>query len=407
LRERGVYLITGGLGGIGLELAEYLARTVQAKLVLVGRSGLPPRGEWSAWLEASQETDGISRRIRKVRALEELGAEVLVLRADVSDRRQMEEVFRGAEARFGTIHGVIHAAGVAGGGVIELKTREEAERVLAPKMRGTLVLDVLLRDRKPDFLVLCSSLASIMGGPGRVDYCAANVFMDSMARRNAAGDGVFTVSVNWDTWREAGMAVDASALLGFEDQRRERIEEGILSREGTEAFDRILRQKAPQILVSSTDVGQRTGRAAGSAALTVAHEGGRDRPHRVRHQRPELASDYVAPRNDVEQAVVEAWQELLGFERVGVHDNFFDLGGHSLLATQIANRLRETFGVRLNVEGILEAATVAELSRTIIESETKQGQAEEIARIARSIERMSTGDMLRILHEEKASGGGA
>jgi acyl carrier protein len=196
-------------------------------------------------------------------------------------------------------------------------------------------------------------------------------------------------------------------LLGFEDQRRERIEEGIFSREGMEAFDRILRQKAPQILVSTADLGQRTERAAGSASLTIAHEGDGDRPGRVRHQRPELASDYVAPRNDVEQTVVQAWQELLGFERVGVYDNFFDLGGHSLLATQIANRLRETFGVRLNVEGILEAATVAELSRTIIESETKQGQAEEIARIARSIERMSTGDMLRILHEEKASGGGA
>jgi hypothetical protein len=115
LRDRGVYLITGGLGGIGLEIAGFLLDSVKARLVLVGRSGMPAREEWGAWLDREGETNATSRRIRKVQALEARGGEVLLLQADVSDRRQVEEVLARTEARFGEVNGVVHAAGVAPG----------------------------------------------------------------------------------------------------------------------------------------------------------------------------------------------------------------------------------------------------------------------------------------------------
>ena len=217
LREKGVYLITGGLGGIGLELAQFLVEAVHARVVLVGRTGLPAREEWEGWLSSHGEAESTSRRIRKVQALEASGGEVLVLSADVSDRRQMEDAFAGAEARFGEIHGVIHSAGVAPGGVVQLKTREMAERVLAPKVAGTLVLAALLKERHPDFVVLCSSLASILGVPGQVDYCAANAFQDAFARRQAGLGGHFVLSLNWDTWRQAGMAIEGEAPRAFRE----------------------------------------------------------------------------------------------------------------------------------------------------------------------------------------------
>ncbi|HVG20572.1 MAG TPA: SDR family NAD(P)-dependent oxidoreductase [Blastocatellia bacterium] len=209
LREGGVYLITGGLGGLGLEFAHYLARKVKAKLILLGRSAFPERDEWEQHLSNHDEQNGTSRKIRKIRELEAAGAEVLIVSADVSDRGQMQKSLRLIGEKFGAINGVIHAAGVAGGGMIQTKTAEAAMRVLAPKVSGTVVLDSLLKGADLDFFILCSSLTSILGGFGQVDYCAANAFLDAFAHYKASRSDTFTVSVNWDAWQETGMAVKA------------------------------------------------------------------------------------------------------------------------------------------------------------------------------------------------------
>ena len=133
LRAGGTYLITGGVGGIGLALAEYLAKTVQAKLVLVGRSELP------------------AHQTSRLRALEESGGEVLVCRADVSDKRQMSDVLAATHRRFGPLHGVIHAAGVPGGGVMLLQTPESVEKVFAAKVRGSVGTRRTARGRSAGF----------------------------------------------------------------------------------------------------------------------------------------------------------------------------------------------------------------------------------------------------------------
>jgi acyl transferase domain-containing protein/acyl carrier protein len=216
LRPGGVYLITGGLGGLGLSLAQDLARRAQARLVLVGRSALPPREQWTL---LSQGSDRQARRLRELLALEQLGAEVLVLSADVADPQQMAHVREQAIARFGAVHGIVHAAGVAGGTMVEAHSAQIAARVFAPKVTGTLVLaDVFERDPL-DFLVLCSSVVALVGGLGQVDYCAANAFMDAFASaRSRPGRPVY--SVNWGGWLEVGMAVETEAPAAFRDIER-------------------------------------------------------------------------------------------------------------------------------------------------------------------------------------------
>ncbi|MDQ2695277.1 MAG: SDR family NAD(P)-dependent oxidoreductase, partial [Pseudomonadota bacterium] len=126
LRKHGVYLITGGLGGIGLILAEHLARTVQARLILVCRSALSP-----------------AEHRRQTTALEALGAEVMVAGADVADPVRMQAVLAQAVARFGAVHGVIHAAGVAAGGAIQVSAATAAAQELAAKVEGTRTLAAL------------------------------------------------------------------------------------------------------------------------------------------------------------------------------------------------------------------------------------------------------------------------
>jgi len=223
LREQGVYLITGGLGGLGLVFAEHLAREARARLVLVGRSPLPERAAWDAWLVGHAAADPVSERIRKLRELEAMGAEVLVAHADVADPEPMREALAATRARFGAIHGVIHAAGVAGGGIIQLKTREMAERVLAPKVQGTRVLDALLAEAgEPlDFLLLCSSTVAVLGGFGQIEYCAANNYLDAYARVKSAQPGApFTAAIDWSAWQETGMALNTAPPPSLREAER-------------------------------------------------------------------------------------------------------------------------------------------------------------------------------------------
>jgi len=193
LRPRGVYLITGGLSGIGLELAGHLAQAVQARLVLIGRS--QPRPDV----------------LQRLRSFEGLGAEVLVDSADVADLDQMRAVAARARARFGRIDGVIHAAGVGGGGAVQGRSSDDMAAVLQPKVLGTLVLDAVTKELEPDFVVLCSSLTAVLGGYGQADYCAANAFLDAFAHHKHGLSRTLFTSINWDAWREVGMAARAAA----------------------------------------------------------------------------------------------------------------------------------------------------------------------------------------------------
>ncbi len=209
LRERGVYLVTGGLGGIGHVIAEQLARQVKAKLVLTGRSPLPPRSEWSDYLAAVPSTDSAAKRIRQVQALEALGAEVMVAEADVTNLEDMTAVVRDAKARFGTIHGVVHAAGYVSDGPIQAKTMSQIAEVFAPKVYGTEILDGLFPPGSLELFVLFSSTSTLLAAAGQVDYVAANDFLNAFAHSRTARGDRGTVALQWGIWNEVGMAAAA------------------------------------------------------------------------------------------------------------------------------------------------------------------------------------------------------
>ncbi len=243
LRRGGTYLVTGGLGGVGMALAELLADAGAARLVLLGRSPFPPRAEWPAL--AGRGDDAASAKARRLLALEARGAELLLLAADVADRQAMRRALGEARRRFGPLHGAIHAAGVAGGGLAARRSVDESRAVLAPKVFGTLILAELLAegaedadgsdgsgaddaDSDLDFLVLCSSLNAILGGPGQADYAAANAFLGAFAEASAASAqhcGLRrVVAIDWDAWRGIGMAAPAAKPLRDEPAKPKRDE---------------------------------------------------------------------------------------------------------------------------------------------------------------------------------------
>ncbi|MCE7987528.1 MAG: SDR family NAD(P)-dependent oxidoreductase [Caldilinea sp. CFX5] len=351
LRTEGVYLITGGLGGIGLELARYLAQATQARLALLGRTALPPRDQWPEWIANHEAEDNISQKIRAVQALEAMGAAVLTVAADVVDHDQMRGALDSIEAHFGTLHGVIHAAGVPGGGVLQLATPTTANRVLRPKIQGTLTLDAVLGERQLDFIILCSSLASLLGGAGQSDYCAANAFLDAYAQASARP----MIAVNWDRWQGTGMAAGIETTLdsGWS---------GITREEGVAAFRRILQPLWRQVAVSSVDFRPLLHVPAVNPSV---HRTPSRTQTTATHQRPALATAFALASSTTEQAVVELFEGMLGVAPVGVNDSFFELGGHSLLAIQVLSRLNERLHVQLPIQSIFEAPTASTLAQLI------------------------------------------
>jgi acyl transferase domain-containing protein/thioesterase domain-containing protein/acyl carrier protein len=198
----GIYLITGGLGALGLTVAEHLAREFQARLVLVGRSALPPASQWESALRDAGRPESEKERIRKLIEIRSLAGGMLIAQADVTDLGQMKTAVAQAREQFGRIDGVFHAAGVVDDGPLMLKTATSAARVLDPKVRGTLVLEEALRGESLACFVLFSSVSSILPPAGQVDYAAANAFLDAFAL-NRKGP---VTAVNWGPWSGIGMA---------------------------------------------------------------------------------------------------------------------------------------------------------------------------------------------------------
>ncbi len=375
LRLGGRYLITGGLGGVGFTLAEFLGRTYKARLALVGRTALPARAEWDTWLNSHHENDPVSIRLRRLRELEGTGAELLVLNADVGDSGQMRRAMDQIIEQWGGLDGVFHAAGVAGGGIIALKTPAAMATVMAPKIVGVRNLEKILDGMPLDFIVLFSSLTAIVGEMGQIDYCAANAHLDAFAHRLSTKNRARVVSINWDMWQAEGMAVNPNLPAPLKALRELQLQMAIRPTEGMAALQHILAENtSTQIIVSTTalqDVlDQIQFLAEGKMTAILGAPG---MPHK-RSARPLLATAYVEPDSDIALKLVDIWQRLLGVQPIGIHDDFFELGGHSLLGAQLRNEILDAFKVNIPLRQLFEGSTIAKLAVFVTKELGKQGE---------------------------------
>ncbi|MEH0021902.1 MAG: SDR family NAD(P)-dependent oxidoreductase [Desulfobacter sp.] len=214
LRKNGVYLITGGTGGIGLTLGSFMANAAGANLILTAMPPLPPRQEWAACLETENRNSACHKAISAIRTLEETGSRVHIINGDIADYDLMKEELSAAEKAMGTVNGVLHCAGVAGAGIITLKRREDAQKVFQPKIDGAVVLYQLFKDHHLDFFVNCSSITSTLGGLGQSDYTAANSVLDQFSSFYTEQTGNFSAAIGWYAWEKVGMAVQARYETG-------------------------------------------------------------------------------------------------------------------------------------------------------------------------------------------------
>jgi acyl transferase domain-containing protein/SAM-dependent methyltransferase len=342
-----VIMVTGGLGYMGLLLAEAAFQGLGAKLVLVGRHRLPPPGEWSAASQDLAMSEHERTLLRRLAVMHAQRDDVLVLCADLSEPVQVRAAVDAAIGRFGGVDVVIHGAanvspaafgsvGETGGAVVAAQ--------IAPKIDGLLYLLEAMRGREPRRWIVHGSISAALGGLGLAAYSGANAVLNGVVERGARG-GQDWLSIEWDAWDNAGEA-QAHALKAAP----------ISPPEGQDAFLRVLgTPTGPRVVVAVGDLEERLDEWVRFAKRPRTSDAGS-------HPRPELSTAFVEPRTETERILADIWSAHLGIDEVGVHDRFFDLGGHSLLAIQVAAEIRNKFAFEMPVLQLFKAPTIAELA---------------------------------------------
>ncbi|QSQ18812.1 SDR family oxidoreductase [Pyxidicoccus parkwayensis] len=371
LRIQGTYLITDGLEGPGHVLALDLAKSFQARLALVEGPGFPAREEWAQWLATHEPTDATRRKVEAAQALESAGATVLVVGVDATDAAQLQGAVARTTERFGRIDGVIHAAsGLRGAmfGTIQDLGPEQRAAHFEPGVNGLRALAAALPSDGLDFVLLMSSLSSVLGGLGQVANAAASAFMDAFAEARTDTGTVPWHSVGWDAWK-----LDESAALGALAKF------ALTPAEGVDATRRILAgTSGGPIAVCTADLASRRRQSARSSSQTQASAtpGGRKA-----HPRPALSTAYVAPRNDLERTLATVLQGVLGIDPLGIDDNFFELGADSLLAVQASAQLRQALQVEVPAATLYQRPTARSLAELLGEGDAAaRERAEKLAK---------------------------
>jgi myxalamid-type polyketide synthase MxaE and MxaD len=408
LRGDATYLITGGLGALGLRTAAALARLGARHLVLTGRRGIESMGDAAT---------------ASIRAIERTGATVTIARADISVSADADSLFTDVLSNLPPLRGVIHAAGVLDDALIPQQSADRFRTVMAPKLRGTWNLHLHTRALPLDFFVCYSSAASLVGSPGQANYAAGNACMDAIAHYRRVL-GLPASSINWGAWGEEGMAAnpqmharlaargvtpiatsDGLALLSR--LLRDTIARASADAEADAVADTLTDAATSNLTDRQTGQIDQTGQtgAARSAVFGVMPVAWgtflKQFPAGVPSRFESLASaaagaageanDASSPsgaaadaaavlalrtltsndrRRRLQQMLRDTLAAVLGFGaplELGSREKYFDLGMDSLLSVEFRNRLQQTFAIALPATLAFEYPTIETLAEHIDE----------------------------------------
>ena len=402
--SEGCYLITGGLGGLGLKVAQWMIEQGARNLVLVGRSG-PSR-----------------EALSQIKAMEEAGGIVTIAQADVASNEDLRRVFSNIEAGGSPLRGIIHAAGIIDDGVIEQMNWQRFKKVMAPKVEGAWLLHRLSHDIPLDFFILFSSMTSIFGTPGQSNYAAANAFMDALAYMRRA-EGKRALCINWGTWSEIGMAAStevqgddrwsAQGVSTIPPALGLQIMESLVDSDDTEVavmhinWSKFLKQlsldKEPSLFVEIA--GKEVSDAGEAQSSKVAS------CEFLRQLEDADAEDRATMLFDHIRQQIVAVLKLAPSMELRSDQGFSELGMDSLMAVELKNRLMKSFGCSLPSTLAFDYPTIQALADYIktsvpalkadekpeemeIERPAERDQVEEVA------EDMGDEDIERALAEE-------
>ncbi|MEO0434435.1 MAG: SDR family NAD(P)-dependent oxidoreductase [Cyanobacteria bacterium J06656_5] len=428
LKTGGLYLITGGLGGIATALARNLYEDKQVKLLLVGRTALPPRHEWIQHLE--QDTP-VAYKIRQLQAIESITNKVMYHAVDVCDAEALEQLVDNAEHRWQQpLDGVFHLAGEGNLGQhwqsvderwLTAETVDAIEWMWRAKVYGTCAIARQLLANRPNALFVgFSSVNALFGGTTFSAYAAANSFMDHFCHYQRTHGHPNTYSINWSMWQELGMSEGApeatlkvSQQLGYYmlskaqgwyslqaclsappaqyivglDRHKSNVQDrcqveckmlqnvaAFYTRNGDLPITRL-----QQLKISDTfaKVSQCNFVEVDSSVFSSNGEINETALNKLKSPQPsQKVDDYIAPSGEIEEAIAAIWQEILGVEKIAVNQNFFELGGSSILTIQVISKIQTITDKSLSVVDIFQYPTISlltkYLSKAQVNCEAKQ-----------------------------------
>ena len=402
LREDATYLVTGGLGGLGLKVVRWLADRGARHLVLVGRSGASPQAQ------------------TQLEELEKAGVRAVVRRCDVADREAVAGLLSDIRETMPPLRGIFHLAGLLDDGVLREQTRERFERVMASKVLGAWNLHELSQAERLDWFVLFSSAAALLGSPGQGNYAAANAFLDALAHHRR-WQRLPALSVNWGSWAEVGMA---ARLIEAEGQRWSAAGVGWIEPDrGLHTLEHLMAEDRAQAGVLPIDWPKFFERIpAGSEPAWLA-EIAREARTTVSPQdaRPALLEELknVTPAERFDLALNHVRKQaarVLAIDEANLPDprrTLNELGFDSLTAVEFANRVGRSTGQHLNPAMLFDYPTLESLTRHLVcdvlqlesaagppVAEREEAADESRAQVLADVESMSEEDMDALVSQQ-------
>ncbi|WP_438431721.1 SDR family NAD(P)-dependent oxidoreductase [Gorillibacterium sp. sgz500922] len=407
-KPSGVYVITGGMGGIGLEMAKYISASTPVTLALINRTPFPDRGDWNTYLD-SGDNERIQTAITCLLEIESKGSRVECIPADVSDLQEMDAVLRSLRERYGRINGVIHGAGIAGAGYVLTKDIAVFTNVMKPKVEGTWILDRLTREDPLDFFVMHSSGVSLIGEAGQGDYVAANSYMDAYASY-MNGQGRNSLTVNWVSWKDAGMSVRYGINV-------DTIFKAITAQQAVTGLEAVMRKKVSRVLIGEINeskeyltlfpvlpfrlsdrlnafIHMKLGADLLDGENQVISNGKYDAAMvdngkliilpkgKAMQSKPRTAASEILLKGrdnnsytDTEQQIARIFNEILGHDEIDIYASLFELGGDSVLLMRIHRMVDRLYPGRLKIADLFEFPSVHTLALHLTEGAEGKEQA--------------------------------
>ena len=345
IKDKGIYLVIGGLGKLGMEICKHLITKYKSNVMIFGRTD---------FTQNIENDDNYILKKNRLTELKDLAKDnVAYFNGDITRHQDINNCISIIEKSYGSLDGVIYAAGVVDGksiNTIESLTDSEFEEQFNSKLHGLLALKKALGKRKPDFCVIVSSLSSILGGLRYSAYAAANTFIDSYIQNidNKKWIAVDLDGLNFEPVTE----IESRSKNYFIDKS-----------EAVDIFDRIINHiEIPQVIISTGDLQERIDKWINQ---TEEQNQPVENLQGVTRERPQMTSAYKAPDNDTQKKLAEIWNEFFGINNVGIEDNFFELGGDSLKAVTISKKIYKELNVEITLAEFFNNVNIKELSACI------------------------------------------
>jgi amino acid adenylation domain-containing protein len=419
----GVYLLTGGLGGIGIEIAKYLLQNYQVRLLLIGRTPLPEKSTWQGNVE---QTQAVQQRIEAYLSLEQLGGELRYKAVDISDAEQLQQVVEQAKSHWQSeLDGIIHLAGIYRESLLVEETWDTLAATLRPKVLGTWALHQLIKNQPNSIFISFSSVIGYFGGALVGAYAAANHFLDCFAYYQKYQCSLQSYCFSWSIWDEVGLS------KGYQGKEltRARGYQTISLKQGLNSFLAALHHEQLHLLIGldgsknyirqyleiKSYALQKLSGYFTATELPLAleqlqtlevHDHFRTKSKcnfiqlqeipllpdgtvnstalvELEEQRnPQQRKARITPQTDVEKIIAAVWQDVLLLNTIDVRDNFFDLGGSSLLMAQVINKLQVVLNRNISVIEMFQYPTIMLMaeylnkdSQNLVSDKENQGES--------------------------------